>query len=436
MRVVRPLTAFHLPDCEHDENPEFNKDQHFWAVSTTPYIIGILSALENTVVTTSLPFIVTQLELGNNHVWVTNIFFLTSATIQPLFGHLVNIFGRRYVTLAIFSLFNLGSSIADGARNAAALIVGRAIQGMGSGGINLIVDVIVSDLVPLRERGNYVGGVSLIMILLFLHVKSNKEMSFAQKLRRIDYLGNLLPIASTVSILFATTYGGLIGLAAFVFLETARSVTEPIVPPRLFANKTSATILASVLGGSPERAGVQLFPAVVIAIQAAIAAVLLLAKFGNNTIGLGLFSLMEPNTSIAEWVIFQIIVAGGSGFVLKTLLPSSIPATIFNTYFDQMAYRIPDPKVAAKFMNGKAYASATASYINSFPPDTRQEIISVYSDSLKYVWYTSVIFSGVSFSIVFLEKQIKMRTELETEFGMADEKKEDPEQAVAGLDKK
>ncbi len=80
-----------------------------------------------------------------------------SAAVQPLFGQLANIFGRRYITLAIVILFTLGSGIAGGASNGATLIAGRAVQGMGSGGINMIVDVIISDLIPLRQRGTYMA---------------------------------------------------------------------------------------------------------------------------------------------------------------------------------------------------------------------------------------------------------------------------------------
>ncbi|KAI1419641.1 DNA repair protein RAD50 [Xylaria sp. FL1777] len=528
-----------------DEKPKFNKDPRFWAIIATLCVTGLLSALENTVVTTSLPYIVTELQLGDNYVWVTNVFFLTSAAVQPLFGQLANIFGRKYITLIIVSLFTLGSGISGGAHNGATLIAGRAIQGMGSGGINMIVDIIISDLVPLRERGNYtayvlltyfigtalgpyiggaiiatttwrwvfyinlpVGGVSLVMILLFLNVKYNKEMGFVEKLRRVDYLGNLLLIASTVSILYATTYGGtrepwssfriivplvlgLLGLIGLGFLETAKFIPEPVIPPRLFANRTSAVIFVitffnsalltwvlfflpvyfqAVLGSSPARAGVQLLPAIAIAIPGAIAAVLLLTKFGKykplhlagfalNTIGLGLFAILDEKSSTAEWVIFQFIAAGGSGFVLNTLLPAcqtpleekdqaaatatwsfvrsfgniwgvAIPAAVFNTYATQMSHRISDPQVGAMLTNGKGYESATAAFINSFPPDIKREIISVYSDSLKYIWYISVVFAGLSFFLVFLEKQIKMRTELDTEFGMANEKKNDIEQPV------
>jgi len=60
-----------------------------------------------------------------------------SAVVQPFFGQIANIFGRRKVTLIIVALFTLGSGICGGARNGATLIAGRAVQGMGAGGINV-----------------------------------------------------------------------------------------------------------------------------------------------------------------------------------------------------------------------------------------------------------------------------------------------------------
>jgi len=65
---------------------KFNKGLRFWVIIATLCVIGLLSALENTVVTTSLPFIVTQLGLGENYIWVTNIFFLTR---YPIFKSLL-----------------------------------------------------------------------------------------------------------------------------------------------------------------------------------------------------------------------------------------------------------------------------------------------------------------------------------------------------------
>lgn len=82
---------------------------------------------------------------------------MNSAAVQPLFGQLANIFGRRWLTMAIVAFFVLGSGLCGGATKGATLIAGRAVQGVGSGGVSMIIDVIVSDLVPLRERGNYIA---------------------------------------------------------------------------------------------------------------------------------------------------------------------------------------------------------------------------------------------------------------------------------------
>jgi hypothetical protein len=341
----------------------------------------------------------------------------------------------------------------------------------------------------------------MAMIFFFLRVRYNKEMTFMQKIRRIDYLGNVMLIASTVSVLWSLTYGGailpwtswrvifplvigIVGLILFMALESSKYVKEPVVPVRLFGNRTSATIFAatflnsallywmlfflpiyfqSVLLASPARSGVMLLPAIVVAVPAAIVAVILLVKwgrykplhffgFGVCTIGLGLITLFDENTSTAEWVIYQLIAAAGSGFVLNTLLPGcqagleekdqaaatatwsfvrsfgaiwgvAIPAAIFNNRFQQLSGRITDSNVAAIFSNGNAYQHADARLLNSFTPETRAQVVSVFSESLKRVWYLSILFSGVSFLLVFIEKEINMRTELETEFGIEEKQK-------------
>lgn len=67
-----------------DKSPAFKRGPRFWAIISTLCVIGLLSALENTVVTTSLPYIVTELDLGRDYIWVTNVFFLTRQAFKPL----------------------------------------------------------------------------------------------------------------------------------------------------------------------------------------------------------------------------------------------------------------------------------------------------------------------------------------------------------------
>lgn len=336
----------------------------------------------------------------------------------------------------------------------------------------------------------------MIMIYLFLRLKYNQQMPFSQKLRRIDYIGNILLIASTVAILYALTYGGnflpwsawqiifplvigLVGLGVFMFYETTKFVAEPVVPPRLFGNRTSVVIFGAtflnsallfwilfflpvyfqaLLGASPARSGVLLLPAIVIGVPGAAVAVVLLSKFGRYkplhligfgtfTLGVGLFVLFDKDTPLAQTVVFEMIAAGGSGFVLNTLLPAvqaqneekdqaaitaawsfmrsfgniwgvAIPAAIFSNRFSQLQHLITDPKVVDIFRGGKAYQYATVSFVNSFPAETRDQIMSVYTGALKQVWQIGIVFSGVSFLLVFLEKETRLRTELETEFGL------------------
>jgi hypothetical protein len=212
-----------------------------------------------------------------------------------MFGQLANIFGRRHPNIFATSTLMLGSGICGGATNISMLIAGRAIQGIGAAGVNALVEIIVCDLVPLRERGNYlalifgliaigtalgplfgglivqhstwrwvfylnppVGGVALALLVLFLHVEHKKNQSLATNLARIDWVGNAIFVASIVSILIALSWAGtiyqwssfhiivplavgMLGLVAFLFFEGSMYSQAPTMPLHLFSNRTSLT---------------------------------------------------------------------------------------------------------------------------------------------------------------------------------------------------
>jgi hypothetical protein len=216
-----------------------------------------------------------------------------------------------------------------------------------------------------------------------------------------------------------------------------------------------------VLASTPGRFGIQLLPAILFLIPFAAAADGVLDSFGRYrpvhhigfaimTLGFGLFSLLNENSSIAEWVIYQAIEAAGAGLVIPVLLPAvqaeltkadtalatstwafvrsfgmiwgaTIPAAIFSNMFDQNSDHISDPAVLATLTGGRAYQRATKIFL-----DTLQnravctQVISVFSDSLKTMWYVAIAFAGLGFVLVILEREVPLREKLETEFGIVE----------------
>lgn len=349
-----------------------------------------------------------------------------------------------------------------------------------------------------------VGGLSLVLLYLFLHVKWNWTATFKEKLHRIDYIGNSMLIASTVSVLIALTWAGaihpwssyrvivplilgIIGLAAFCIFEGSGLVPEPVMPLRLFANRTSAIVYATTFLNSailywaffflplyfqaiklstPARSGVQLLPVTLISIPGAAISAVVLARWGRYkalhiagfalmTLGLGIWTVLNRNSSTAAWVLVQVVPAVGSGMLLNTLLPAfqaglaeadqaaataswsfirsfgsiwgvAIPAAIFNTYTSSYAaQKIDDDTARGVLQHGDAYASATKAFVESFDEPTRSQIIDVFTEAMRKVFFVAIAFGGLAFLLSFLEREVELRKELETEFGLEEKKKAD-----------
>ncbi|KAI0190863.1 major facilitator superfamily domain-containing protein [Astrocystis sublimbata] len=300
-------------------------------------IANLLAALENTVVAIAAPVILTDLQLGDNFIWITNGFFLSSTATLPLFGQFCNIFGRRVVMLTAIAIFVLGSGICGGASSGAMLIVGRIVQGIGSGGIIMITSIVISDLVPLRQRGIYssmvlaifgvgsaigpliggviissttwrwvfylnlpIGGVAFGVLFAFLRVKHDKDVSLRDRLQRIDLIGNgILSWHTLVPLLI-----GFAGLILFVFYETLGSFAsvEPLMPPQFLRAPTTIiltinTFVYSIMlywlifflpvffQGvklySPIRSGAALLPISLVGIPGSVLGAIILTRWGR-----------------------------------------------------------------------------------------------------------------------------------------------------------
>ena len=165
------------------------------------------------------------------------------------------------------------------------------------------------------------------------------------------------------------------------------------------------------------------------------------------TLAAGLFTMLDSASSMAEWVVFQIIGAAGIGLVTTSTLPAvqvslpesdvasstatwgflrslgsiwgvSIPAAIFNTRFGELSKQITDENVRALLQNGMAYERASAAYIGAFTEPTRSELIRTYQGALKTVWQVLIAFSALGFLATWFLKEIKLKDTIKTEFGL------------------
>ncbi|KAK0725833.1 major facilitator superfamily domain-containing protein [Lasiosphaeris hirsuta] len=525
------------PDAAVAEaNASTSKGWRFWAVFPALCITTLLAAVEATVVSTALPVIVHEIGAGEEYVWILNAYLLTSCAFMPLLGQLADIWGRRYLMILVVVLFALGAGIAGGANNLAMMVAGRAIQGIGGGGVNFIIQLIICDLVPLRERGNYMGilflfftigtamgpfiggaiveraswrwvfyinlpiaGAALVLHLLFLQVKYEKKGTLGEKLRRIDWIGNILLIAAVVSVLIALSWGGtrypwgaaqvvvplvlgLVGLVLFHLYETAPWVAVPILPERLFTRRTPAAglviafldalllfwvtyffpaYLQAVKGQSPIESGVNFLPTSIISVLTGVVCGVVLSKtgryrpmhflaFGFQSLGLGLFSCLNSETPKAEFIGVQVLFALGIGFLIASNLPAiqadlpdkdasvsaaafnfmrgyggiwgvSVPAAIFNARCDAEAWRVTDLAVRQHLTNGRAYgfvASSVQAGTAGMSPEAQAQVTDVFTQSLRMTWQVGLAFSLLGFFLVFVEKEIVLRTTLETEYGL------------------
>nr|OQO31036.1 hypothetical protein B0A51_03742 [Rachicladosporium sp. CCFEE 5018] len=518
------------------------KTWRFWAIIASLGITGMLSALEGTIITSALPAITEALGGGNSYIWVPNAYLLASVATLPLFAQASNIFGRRNLLLIAVALFVLGSGLSGGASSMGMLITARTIQGLGGGGINLLIETVVTDLVPLRERGKYmslvmigatigatlgpflggiitdnstwrwvfylnlpIGSVAFLALFMFLRVNYKQDTTWRQRFRRIDLSGNLIFIGAVISVLIAVTWGGtayewksfriivpillgFLGIALFTAFEwSPRLCPEPSFPKMLVSNRTSAAALSltfihaivtywtyyflpiyfqSVKRQSAMHSGIDTLPTFAGGLVFALVGGVLLSKLGRYkplhiagfavfTIAFGLLSLLDAKSNPAAWVFFQLIAASGSGILVGILLPAvqapldqslvatstgvwsfaryfgciwgvTIPSVIFNNQCAALASGLSDHVLASKLSGGQAYQHATATFIDSIPdPALQAEVVQVFAGALRVVWLVGIAFAGVGLLLVFLEKEVSLSNDLNTEFGIEGTKKSD-----------
>jgi EmrB/QacA subfamily drug resistance transporter len=263
-------------------------------------MLGMFVAmLSSTVVANALPTIIGDLGGGESaYTWVVTATLLATTATTPIWGKLADLFSRKMLVQVGLVIFVVGSALAGLAPSIGWLIGARVVQGLGVGGLTALVQVVIATMVSPRERGRYSGYIGAVFALAtvsgpligglivdsplgwrgtffvglpiavaaFAVLQAKLHLPVVKRPVDIDYLGATLIIGG-VSILLvwvslagtqfawlsATTVamvlGGLLVLAAAVYVE-ARVASEPIIPLRLFKDRTTAlATAASVLIG-------------------------------------------------------------------------------------------------------------------------------------------------------------------------------------------
>ncbi|KAA1061221.1 MDR family MFS transporter [Enterobacter mori] len=273
-------------------NPPAQKAPSIKLLFSALLLVMLLSALDQTIVSTALPTIVGELGGLDKLSWVVTAYILSSTIVVPLYGKFGDLFGRKIVLQIAIVLFLVGSALCGLAQNMTQLVLMRALQGLGGGGLMVISMAAVADVIPPADRGRYQGlfggvfGLATVIgpliggfivqhaswrwifyinlplgLFALLVIGAVFHGSARRSKHEIDYLGAIyLSMALLCIILFTTEGGtvrpwsdpqlwcilafGLTGIAGFIYEE--RLAWEPIIPLSLFRDRSF--LLCSLIG--------------------------------------------------------------------------------------------------------------------------------------------------------------------------------------------
>ncbi|CAO3651421.1 unnamed protein product [Cunninghamella echinulata] len=461
-----------------------------------------LGALDGTIVSTCLPRIGSDFNQMSIVSWVATAYILTFDSFQPLFSKFSDIFGRKWTLITGIGIFLFGSLLCGVANSMIMLIISRSIAGVGAAGIFTGVFITISEIVPLEKRGSYqgiinavfamssvfgplggfadhvtwrwnfyinlpIGGVAIVLLIFFLNLPT-KKTTFMDKLKRIDYLGTLIILLAAILFLLALNFGGELfpwgsaavivplvfsfvfaGLLAFVESKFAK---EPILPPRLFKNRSILAIIITnwwfgltffslmyylpiyfqiVKGDTAMWSGIRLIPLQLVICVVSVSTGLAITRFqlyrpfiwiGTSiiTLSVGLISLFDVDTDFSMIYGITVLSGVGMGMIFSSTIiaiqasaePKDIAVVTGLGNFTRLLGAAVGVAISGSILNSglsqnlptvlpQEYADMvmkSSLFVNDgLPEQYKAATLQVYCDSIRLIWYviTPLIGMGV-----------------------------------------
>ncbi|WP_245566833.1 MDR family MFS transporter [Jonesia quinghaiensis] len=295
MKTPHPTTTVDAPPTASTRSPT---QQSIMLLFIGLILTQLMSSLNQTILSTALPTIVGELNGVEHMTWVITAFILGVTIMMPIYGKISDMLGRKPLLLIAIAIFMVGSVLGGLSSTMEGLILARAVQGIGGGGLMILSQAAIADVIPARDRGKYMGimggvfafssvagpliggwmtegpgwrwafwlNIPLGLIALaatarFLNVP--RPQLTARPV--IDYLGMALLAVTTTALVLVLTWGGaeyawssptILGLSAvavlgtLAFVMTERRAKEPIMPLDLFRDRNFVlTTVAAIATG-------------------------------------------------------------------------------------------------------------------------------------------------------------------------------------------
>lgn len=485
-------------------------------------LLGLFAAIiSSTIVTNALPTIIGSLGGGQEaYTWVVTAALLSMTASVPLWGKMADLVSKKALVQISLVIYIIGSVVAGLAQNPAMLIGARVIQGLGAGGLSALVQVVMAAMISPRERGRYSGytgatfavatvggpllggvitdtswlgwryclfvGIPFALIALIV-LQKTLNLPVAKRKVKVDWTGAFFITAAASLLLVWVTFaddkyewlswqtytmvGGTFVLALlFVFTETRAS--EPIIPLRLFRNRTvSLASLASLFVGvgmysgtvffsqyfqlardkSPTMSGVMTIPMIGGLFVASMVSGRFITKTGRwkgwlvagglfLTAGLGLLGLMRYDTPYWELSIYMALLGIGVGTMMQNLVlstqnqvtPKDLGAASSTVSFFRSLGGAVGVGVLGSVMSGrithyakdtvasldpqsqaaaaKAVGSSALPDMDALPSTVRTWLESAYGHGIADVFLYAAPFALISFVVVMFIKEVPLRT--------------------------